>query len=265
MLADKDRIFTNIYGFHDWGLAGRQGARRLGPHQGPDRQGPRLDHQRDQGIGPARPRRRRLPDRPQVVVHAQGRPAAVLSRDQCRRDREPGSCKDREIMRHDPHLLIEGALVASFAMRAHACYIYVRGEFIRERERLQAAIDEAYAAKLIGKDNIHGWDFDMLRAPRRRRLHLRRGDRAARKPRRQEGPAAPEAAVPGQRRPLRCADHGQQRRNHRRRADHPAARRGLVRRPRQAQQHRHQAVPDLRPRRASRAWSRRRWASRCAS
>ena len=75
---------------------------------------------------------------------------------------EPGSCKDREIMRHEPHLLIEGCLVASFAMRAHTCYIYVRGEFIRERERLQAAIDEAYEAKLIGKDNIHGWDFEFV-------------------------------------------------------------------------------------------------------
>ena len=57
---------------------------------------------------------------------------------------EPGSCKDREIMRHDPHLLIEGALLASFAMRAHACYTYVRGEFMRERERLEAAVAEAY-------------------------------------------------------------------------------------------------------------------------
>ena len=51
---------------------------------------------------------------------------------------EPGTCKDRDIMRHDPHTLVEGCLVASFAMRAHACYIYVRGEFIREREALQA-------------------------------------------------------------------------------------------------------------------------------
>ena len=57
---------------------------------------------------------------------------------------------------------IEGCLIASFAMRAHACYIYIRGEFIRERERLQAAIDEAYAARLIGKNNVHGWDFDLF-------------------------------------------------------------------------------------------------------
>ena len=54
---------------------------------------------------------------------------------------EPGTCKDREIMRHDPHTLVEGCLIASFAMGAHACYIYIRGEYIREREALQIAID----------------------------------------------------------------------------------------------------------------------------
>jgi NADH-quinone oxidoreductase subunit F len=63
-------------------------------------------------------------------------------------------------MRHEPHLFLEGCLVASYAMRAHVCYIYVRGEFVRERERLQAAIDEAYEAKLFGKGNVHGWDFE---------------------------------------------------------------------------------------------------------
>jgi NADH-quinone oxidoreductase subunit F len=47
-------------------------------------------------------------------------------------------------------------------MRAHVCYIYVRGEFIRERERLQAAVDQAYEARLIGRDNVHGWDFDII-------------------------------------------------------------------------------------------------------
>ena len=64
-------------------------------------------------------------------------------------------------MRHDPHTLVEGCLIASFAMRASVCYIYVRGEFIREREALQRAVDEAYEAKLIGKNNVHGWDFDL--------------------------------------------------------------------------------------------------------
>jgi len=57
---------------------------------------------------------------------------------------EPGTCKDREIMRHDPHKLVEGCLVAGFAMRAKAAYIYIRGEFYREAENLQRAIDEAY-------------------------------------------------------------------------------------------------------------------------
>ncbi len=64
-------------------------------------------------------------------------------------------------MRHDPHLLVEGCLIAGFAMGANVGYIYIRGEYIRERERLQAAIDQAYEAKLIGKNNIHGFDFDL--------------------------------------------------------------------------------------------------------
>jgi NADH-quinone oxidoreductase subunit F len=65
-------------------------------------------------------------------------------------------------MRHDPHTLIEGALIASFAMNAHACYIYIRGEYIREKEALQAAIDECYDAGLLGKNAAKsGWDFDL--------------------------------------------------------------------------------------------------------
>ena len=74
---------------------------------------------------------------------------------------EPGTCKDREIMRHDPHKLIEGCLVASFAMGAHVAYIYVRGEFYREIEALQRAVDEAYDAGLIGK-NACGSGYDFL-------------------------------------------------------------------------------------------------------
>jgi NADH-quinone oxidoreductase subunit F len=64
-------------------------------------------------------------------------------------------------MRHDPHLFIEGCLVASFAMQAHACYIYIRGEYVREREVMEAAVKQAYEAKLIGKNNVHGYDFDV--------------------------------------------------------------------------------------------------------
>jgi NADH:ubiquinone oxidoreductase, NADH-binding (51 kD) subunit len=65
---------------------------------------------------------------------------------------EPGTCKDREIMRHEPFKLIEGCLLASFSMKAHACYIYIRGEYIAERHALQAAIDAAYDKGLLGKN-----------------------------------------------------------------------------------------------------------------
>ncbi len=75
---------------------------------------------------------------------------------------EPGTCKDRDIMRHDPHLLIEGCLIAGFAMRANAGYIYVRGEFYNEAQNLIDAIKEAYDAGLLGKNACgSGWDFDL--------------------------------------------------------------------------------------------------------
>jgi NADH-quinone oxidoreductase subunit F len=75
---------------------------------------------------------------------------------------EPGTCKDREMMRFDPHKLIEGALIASFAIGAHAAYIYIRGEFVREAEHLNHAIDEARAAGLLGPNACgSGWDCEV--------------------------------------------------------------------------------------------------------
>ena len=83
----------------------------------------------------------------------------VVNADEC----EPGTCKDRDIIRHDPHKLVEGCLVAGFAMGACAAYIYIRGEFANEAKVLQAAIDEAYAAGLIGKNACgSGYDFDVF-------------------------------------------------------------------------------------------------------
>jgi NADH-quinone oxidoreductase subunit F len=159
MLDDRDRIFTNLYGFHDWRLAG---ARSRGAwdntkallEKGHDAI---IDAVKNSGLrgrgGAGFPTGLKWSFMPKNDP----RPSyLIINADES----EPGSCKDREIMRHEPHLLIEGCLIASFAMRAHTCYIYVRGEFVRERERTQAAIDEAYDAKLIGKNNIHGWDFD---------------------------------------------------------------------------------------------------------
>ncbi|NRA29406.1 MAG: NADH-quinone oxidoreductase subunit NuoF, partial [Parvularculaceae bacterium] len=161
MLQDKDRIFQNLYGLQDPFLEGakRRGAwnaTKLMLDQGQDWIIEQTKASGLRGRGGAgfstglkwsfMPKE--VGDRPHyLVVNAD--------------ESEPGTCKDREIMRHDPHLLIEGCLVASFAMRAHACYIYIRGEYIHEREQLQKAIDEAYANKLIGKNNVHGWDFDL--------------------------------------------------------------------------------------------------------
>lgn len=75
---------------------------------------------------------------------------------------EPGTCKDREILRHDPHKLVEGCLVVGFAMRAKAAYIYVRGEFWYEQVCLQQAVDEAYKKGFLGKNACNsGYDFDV--------------------------------------------------------------------------------------------------------
>ena len=161
MLQDKDRIFTNIYGFHDRSLAG---ARQRGSWDGTKML---IDLGRDWIVNEMKAsglRGRGGAGFPTglkwsfMPKQSDGRPSyLVVNADES----EPGTCKDREILRHDPHHLVEGCLIASFAMGAHAAYIYVRGEFIREREALQRAIDEAYEAKLIGKGNIHGWDFDL--------------------------------------------------------------------------------------------------------
>ncbi len=75
---------------------------------------------------------------------------------------EPGTCKDRDILRHEPHKLIEGCLLSSIAIGAKACYIYIRGEFYNESLIVQKAIDEAYDAKLIGKNACgSGMDVDI--------------------------------------------------------------------------------------------------------
>ena len=176
---------------------------------------------------------------------------------------EPGSCKDREIIRHDPHKLIEGSLIAGFAMRARAGYIYIRGEFIRETEALRKAVAEAYAAGLLGKNAAgSGYDFDLfvhrgagayICGEETAMLESLEGKKG--KPRLK--PPFPAGAGP-----LRLPDHGQQCREHRGRADHPAPRRGLVRGLRPREERGHQAVPDLRPCEQARAWSRKRCRSR---
>ncbi|MBV9862215.1 MAG: NADH-quinone oxidoreductase subunit NuoF [Alphaproteobacteria bacterium] len=166
MLADKDRIFTNLYGDGDWRL---EGARRRG-----DWDGTRevilkgrdwiVEQIKESGLrgrgGAGFPTGLKWSFMPKTS----DRPTyLVVNADES----EPGTCKDRDILRNDPHKLIEGCLLAGVGMGVGACYIYIRGEFYNEAQRLQAAIDEAYAAGLIGK-NACGSGYDM-------ELYLHRG------------------------------------------------------------------------------------------
>jgi NADH-quinone oxidoreductase subunit F len=161
MLKDQDRIFTNLYGLEDPFLAG---AKKRGDWDGTKQL---LELGREKIIASVKDSGLRgrggagfstgmkwsfmpkeVGERPHYLV---------INAD----EGEPGTCKDREIMRHDPMKLIEGALIASFAIGAHAAYCYVRGEFYRETENLQRAVDECYEAGLIG-DNAcgSGYKFD---------------------------------------------------------------------------------------------------------
>jgi len=164
MLADKDRIFTNLYGFQEPWL---KAARQRGDWDDTKAlfaigQDAIIDQVKASGLrgrgGAGFPTGMKwsfMPKEPKP-----GKPNfLVINADES----EPGSCKDREIIRHDPHKLIEGALVASFAMRCRAAYIYIRGEFIRETEVLRRAVAEAYEAGLIGKNACGtGYDFDLF-------------------------------------------------------------------------------------------------------
>jgi NADH-quinone oxidoreductase subunit F len=161
MLDDKDRIFTNLYGLQDWRL---KAAMRRGAWDGTAAlialgRPALIDQVKVSGLrgrgGAGFPTGLKWSFMPKEIGE---RPHyLVVNADES----EPGTCKDREIMRHDPHLLVEGCLVAGAAMGCHVGYIYIRGEFIREREVLEAAIAEARDARLIGRNNVNGWDFDL--------------------------------------------------------------------------------------------------------
>ena len=163
MLKDEDRIFTNLYGWFDRGLAG---ARKRGDWSNtrellkntPDKIVELVKASGLRGRGGAgfstglkwsfMPKE--VTDRPHyLIVNAD--------------ESEPGTCKDREIMRNDPHKLVEGCLIGGYAIRACAAFIYIRGEFYNEAQKLQTAIDEAYDAGLIGKNACgSGYDFDVI-------------------------------------------------------------------------------------------------------
>ena len=162
MLADKDRIFTNLYG---WGDPGIVGAKKRGDwsntaailSRGHDAIVEEMKASGLRGRGGAGfPTGLKWSFMPKEVG---ARPHyLVVNADES----EPGTCKDRDIIRHEPHKLLEGCVVAGFAMRAHAAYIYVRGEFYNEYKVLQNAIDDAYDDGLLGINAAgSGWSFDI--------------------------------------------------------------------------------------------------------
>ena len=156
-LADKDRIFTNVYGFQSPDLRAAQARGDWDNTKalmavGQDKI---IDEVKASGL-----RGRGGAGFPTGKEPKPGKPNfLVINADES----EPGSCKDREIIRHDPHKLIEGSLIAGFAMRARAGYIYIRGEFIREAQALEKAVAEAYDAGFLGKNACgSGYDFDLF-------------------------------------------------------------------------------------------------------
>ena len=167
MLADRDRIFTDLYGAAGAGLAA---ARRRGDWDGTAALIARgreaiVEEVKNSGLrgrgGAGFPTGLKWSFMP---ARSDGRPHyLVVNADES----EPGTCKDRDIIRHEPHKLVEGALLAGFAMGAETAYIYIRGEFCNEAGALQRAIDEAYDAGLLGADAARaGIRFD---------VHLHRG------------------------------------------------------------------------------------------
>ena len=161
-LSDKDRIFTNLYGLQDWRLPAAQ---RRGNWDGTKAILEKgrdwiIEEMKSSGLrgrgGAGFPTGMKWSFMPK---QASERPHyLVVNADES----EPGTCKDRDIIRHDPHTLIEGCLIAGFAMGAHAGYIYIRGEYYNESVVLEAAIQEAYDAGLLGKNACgSGWDFHL--------------------------------------------------------------------------------------------------------
>lgn len=163
MLQDKDRIFTNLFGFESYSLkeAKKRGDWSFAKKAIAKGKDWIIEEMKKSGLrgrgGAGFPTGMKwsfMPD-----PEKSGKPHyLVINADES----EPGTCKDREILRNEPHKLLEGALIAGFAMGAHACYIYIRGEFYNEGSNVVKAIKEAYDAGLLGKNAAKtGWDFDV--------------------------------------------------------------------------------------------------------
>lgn len=164
MLKDKDRIFTNLYGFEGWGLAP---AKKRGDYKDLKRvlqlePSKIIEQVKDSGLrgrgGAGFSTGIKWGFMPKEYDPVNKPAYLVVNADES----EPGTCKDRDIIRNEPHKLIEGCIIAGYAMRAKACYIYIRGEYYAEAQVLEKAIAEAYEAKLLGKNIVgSGFDFDI--------------------------------------------------------------------------------------------------------
>lgn len=162
MLQDKDRMFTNLYGYYPWNL---QDAMKRGAWDGTKALIEKgrdwiVEEMKASGLrgrgGAGFPTGLKWSFMPKDV---EGPVYLVVNADES----EPGTCKDREIMRNDPHILLEGCLLAAHAIGATAVYIYIRGEFVYEASVLEAAVKEAYDAGLIGKNACKsGYDCDIF-------------------------------------------------------------------------------------------------------
>ena len=163
MLKEQDKIFNNLYGQKDWRLIGAKARgiwdntkKILEKNKNNIIEEIKKSELRGRG-GAGFPTGLKLsfmPKNTNDLPHY-----LVVNADES----EPGTCKDREILRYDPHLLIEGCLIASYAIGANTCYIYIRGEYYDESSNLQQAINEAYSNSLIGKNACgSGWDFDLF-------------------------------------------------------------------------------------------------------
>src|SRR6202035_3745827 len=125
---------------------------------------------------------------------------------------EPGTCKDIPLMLAPPHILVEGVIIASYAIRASHAFIYVRGEVLPVLRRLQNAVAEAYANGYLGRNIAgSGYDLEVVVHAGAGRTRRRRGAGAPRLVGGPPGPATTASAVPRGRRPVRLPDGDQQR------------------------------------------------------
>ncbi len=163
MIDEKDKIFTNLYGFQPWNL---NEAKKRGDwdntvsliSKGKEFIIEEIESSGLRGRGgagfPTGVKWSFMPKKPTGKSHY-----LVVNADES----EPGTCKDRDIIRNEPHKLLEGSIIASAAIGAQVCYIYIRGEFIDERKILEAALEEAYSEGLVGKNACKtGLDIDIF-------------------------------------------------------------------------------------------------------